>query len=209
MDAERKKSGNGDFDHWLDEALRARVEVEPRMGLEDRVLARIAGERRTGFRWWPAAAIAATVSVIALAAALLRPNPPDLTIANAEIQLPHSAAVETRSAQAKPAANRNTMPVGSHSGSTSKNKACCARANGVVSGRPETEHLPKLATFPALRPATAEERMLAQLATQLTAQQQFSEIANLSIDAAPKDLSIRELNVEPLETAPADSSPQQ
>jgi hypothetical protein len=57
------------------------------------------------------------------------------------------------------------------------------------------------------RPETDQERMLAQLAAQLSAQQQFSDVARLSVGSPPKDLSIKELIIEPLET-PTNSSPQ-
>ena len=213
MDAENKRTHDEDFDRWLDSALRARIEAEPRMGMEERVLARLSGKYRDGFAWWPAVAIAAAVVVIAIAVVWLRPTQPEPAVTNATIQPANSAAADTASAQrtsARNAPNGSSIRMRRQSPSTSsRDTACCLHANAVVRRRSEKEQLPRLATFPAPRPATAEERMLAQLATQLAARRQFSEMANLSIDAVPKDLSIRELNVEPLETAPADFSPQE
>ena len=46
MDAEQKNLGKKNLDRWLDPALRARVDVEPRMGLEARVLTRLKTERK-------------------------------------------------------------------------------------------------------------------------------------------------------------------
>jgi hypothetical protein len=77
MDAEQKNLEKGNLDRWLDAALRARADAEPRMGLEDRLLARLATEHpRPTFSWMPL--LAAAVVVIAVSAALI------LTYANGQ-----------------------------------------------------------------------------------------------------------------------------
>ena len=71
--------------------------------------------------------------------------------------------------------------------------------------RTQPEALPKLATFPAPRPETREEHMLARLA----ARQGSYDLANASPDIVPlKDLSVPELKIEPMEGTPPDNTPQ-
>ena len=67
------------------------------------------------------------------------------------------------------------------------------------------EALPKLATFPAPRPETAEEHMLARLA----ARRGSYDLANASSDMVPlKDLSVSELKIQPMEGTPPDNTSQ-
>ena len=66
--------------------------------------------------------------------------------------------------------------------------------------RPKPERLPKLARFPAPRPETTQELLLARLATQPDVQ-----VASISNDAVPlKELSIPELKIDPMEGTPPD-----
>jgi len=53
-----------EIDRWLDEALANFAHVEPRPGLEDRMLVRLASEKRGTMRWWAFAMSAAAVAVV-------------------------------------------------------------------------------------------------------------------------------------------------
>jgi hypothetical protein len=211
MDADNRFDQHNNFDQLLDSALRARRDADPRLGLEDRVLARLAAEPPRRFVWWPAVAVAAAAVVaIAIAVALLHLPQPERTITNRATQPANPSAMNTARLQTNSAQKAAATPKPRDSRSaTSRDAACCLSTKVAAGHHTEETQLPKLATFPAPRPATAEERMLAQLAAQLAARHEFSEIANLSIDAASKDLSITELNIEPLEATPATSSPQE
>lgn len=209
MDAENRSDQQKNFDQWLDSALRARVDAKPRLGLEERVLARLASQPQHTFGWWPLLAMAsAAVLAIAIAIAVLRPSQPRSTMANRPTQVlspattADGASLNASSVPSRESIHKRTRSVPS----ISKDRSCCGSTRAVARAQSE-KHLPKLATFPMAHPETDQERMLAQLAAQLSAQQQFSEVARLSLDSHPKDLSITELSIEPLET-PANSRPQ-
>ena len=73
MDAENRSNQQKNFDQWLDSALRARTDAEPRLGLEERVLARLeSAPQRTRVSWWPLFAFAAAAMVIVIGLALMR-----------------------------------------------------------------------------------------------------------------------------------------
>lgn len=55
-----------EIDRWLDEALANYADVEPRAGLENRTLARLASERRGTMRWWALAMSVAAMAVLVL-----------------------------------------------------------------------------------------------------------------------------------------------
>src|SRR3954465_12028545 len=206
MDAENRSNQQRNFDDWLASALCTRT-AEPRRGLEERVLARLAFEPQPKIRWWPAMAMASAVIVTAVAIALLlRPTQPE-RVANrttkpASASRVASAVMQPRSVPSTASVhkNRNSLLI------DRKNSTCCGSTRVVAGAHPE-QHLPKLASFPTAHPETDQEGMLAQLAAQLSAQRQFSDIANVSLDAPAKDLSITELRIDPLEGTPMDSNP--
>lgn len=210
MDGENRSDQPKNFEQWLDSALRARLNVEPRIGLEERVLARLASKPRARSVWWPAMAMTgAVVAAIAIALALQRPTQPQRIVVNG---LAHPATASAASGQAAEVPSRPTtsgIDRHRHSQFLANRGAACCSSSDLVSRRKAEEHLPKLVRFPAAHPETDEERMLAQLAAQLTAQRQFSEIAMVAIDSPPKVLSVKELSIEPLATTPENSSPQQ
>src|SRR5215467_4627541 len=69
-----------EIDQWLDDALAQYGKVEPRTGLESRVLARVQAERESRGRirlsWFAIPAAAFAVGVFALAGLLFAPLPP-------------------------------------------------------------------------------------------------------------------------------------
>ncbi|HVH87153.1 MAG TPA: hypothetical protein VM912_10530, partial [Terriglobales bacterium] len=132
MDAESKNVQQENFDRWLDAALHARADAEPRMGLEDRVLARLAADPPRKFVWWPASALAAAVAglVITIAIVLLQIRQPEQTIADHKVQQPNSIAVNSASVQSKSASN--TVAVYSRRHPTKEDAACCVDTKAMA-----------------------------------------------------------------------------
>lgn len=210
MDAENRSSRQRNFDQWLDSALRARSNAEPRMGFEERVLARLASESQRRFVFWPVMATAVVALIaIAIAVALLHRPQPERAIAHATTEPANVSAVNSARVQAS--STTKTLGVSKARNSQSirgEHASCCALAH-VSAVRNAEAHLPRLAGFPAPRPETQQERLLAQLADQLVARKEFSEVARLSVDLPPQDLSIQELSIEPLDTTSGSSSPRE
>lgn len=194
MDAENRSDQQKNFDHWLDSALQARANAEPRMRLEERVLARLASEPRRKV-WWPAIAVAgAAVVLIALAIALLRPTRHEPTLAHgaAEPASAQRVSSPTRTSQASRAAATARLRHG---------RIWVSR--NAVSREQTRERLPKLAAFPTPRPETEQERLLLRLA----AQPGLLQTAHLNSDSPLKELSIPAINIPPMEGTPRDNSP--
>ena len=210
MDAENRSDQQRNFDRWLDSALQARANAEPRVGLEDRVLARLASELQRRIVWWPVMATAiAAVIAIAVAIALLYPNQPERATVHAPTEPANVSAVNSAPVQASSRTKTPGFSKARNSQSTRGEHASCCDLAPVSAVHSAEAHLPKLASFPALRPETQQEQLLAQLANQLVARKEFSEVARLSADSSLKDLSIQELSVEPLDTTSGSSSPRE
>lgn len=202
MDAEHRKTQSEDFDRWLDQALRARLDAEPREGLEDRVLAGITAEPARAFSWWPAAAIAA-VAVLAIAFAITALYSREHREIARNRQMPSIERV--RPPESSSLANPNVVPTTGQRHRGMPRAACCVSARSRLSAGTGAELAPKLATFPCWHPQTAQERTLARLA----ARRGSYEVANINAGQPAKDLSIPELNIEPMEGTPPDNAPQE
>ena len=204
MDAD---NGNkqSETDRWLDSALKARIEAEPRMGLEERVLARLAAQPEPKpFTLWPVLMAAAALLVIAVALVIMHSaarKAPEL------VKLPQQNPGLSISSQ--PASEDGKVAPGVATSSQQHLRASktpdggirrSVRTASLVTRRPEA--LPKLATFPAPRPESREERLLAQMGKQPDSYRQ----ASVLIGASLKDLSIPDVEIDPLET---NNSPQQ
>jgi hypothetical protein len=144
----------------LDAALGKYAAVEPRAGLEDRILANLRAERarvpdRAWWRWCVAGALA-TVVVLALALAWRSGKPPRPVVAN------HSSA--TTQAAKEPA-----IEVISSGGADEHRPQASARARTritnlirretVVATNPKLDQ-PKLDQFPSPRPLSEQEKIL-------------------------------------------------
>jgi len=199
MDVEKQKSGFEDFDRWLDIALRQRVTAEPRSGLEERVLARLAAQPTQRFGWWPVWATAAGIFVIAIILALMYPYRQE-RITNGQHPAAGSSGSGTQAAQSIFSQSRDTTASSVRKRMLAKTAPRLAAAQRP--NLPEPERLPKLATFPAPRPETTQERLLARLA----AQPNVVKVAIVSDDGMPlKELSIPELKIDPIEGTPPDN----
>jgi hypothetical protein len=223
MDADNRKLQPPEFDRWLDAALRAGANAEPRIGLEDRVLARLRAEPpRKQFAWWPVLIPATAVFVIAVALVIIHSPPQQRTVASlqrptASQPLSHSPVVQAGSERAD-----NELHAHRRSRRATRDAACCVSTTLIARRRPDedgrrwglqansigagNEQLPKLATFPAPRRESAEEHMLLRLA----ARRGSYDLANVSIGSAPlKDLSVPELKIDPMEGTPPDNTPRE
>ena len=203
MDAENRKPESRDLDRWLDAALRERANAEPRSGLEQRVLARLATQSpKQQFVWWQMWAAAAAIFVIALTLSLLYPRRHDQVVN----EQPQRISPERKTNSNEPTAEQRQRPARSAVAS-GRDRACCLSKrtlakNGPAVARNQPEPLPKLTKFPTPHPETPQERLLVQLATQ----PQGIEVANISNDGMPlKELSIPELKTEPMEGTPPDA----
>lgn len=202
MDAESTGNQQDDFELWLDAALHARNDAEPRMGLEDRVLARLASaepQEKTLFRWPVLAAIAALL-VIAGAVTVLYRRPVVTDVAHwapaTNVQPKSGPPVQKASTSHQMAAVRHPSRVRHAS-------ACCLVAKAHSDVEP-AETLPKLAQFPSPRPQTMQEQMLMRLA----ARRDSYDAAALAGHAEWSELSVPEIKVDPMAGTPPDSIPQ-
>ena len=204
MDADNRKHEVEDIHRWLDHALQERMNAEPRNGLEERVLVRLASEpTQRLFAQWPMWAGAAAIVVIVVTLALLRPNRQE-QVANGQQNATGLPNARTEATKITPNQRSNTeRQVSSARDAAERNPHGAAIQPRIPA---QAEPLPKLATFPAPRPETTQERLLARLAGQLNT----IEIASISSDSVPlKELSIPELKVNPMNGTPPDDIQQE
>jgi hypothetical protein len=201
MDAENSKVPKQDFDRWLDAAMHARVEAEPRPGFEERVLARLAMEpARRHFVWWPSFIAVAALVVIASGIILMRIGNSTLTAAPGPDQAQSSLDRYRKPAIQTIVVPRETRRQRTRAGA--KVIHCCRvlASTGMNNSKP----LPKLTVFPSPRPETEQEHLLLRLA----AQQGSFEMANLNPDLPIREMSVPELKIAPMDGTPADNPPQ-
>jgi hypothetical protein len=159
-DAGRRPSENDQLDRELDAALAKYAAIEPRAGLEERVLSNLQAERehlqgrswlRSIWKWSAAAAFAVAVVVVALLWRSEKPTHP-LTathppIATRDAQTPERSVVLSGGQQVPPATPHPAMMHVTH------------RA------RPQVAAAPKLDQFPSPQPLTEQEQILADYVT--------------------------------------------
>lgn len=182
-------------EQWLDAALSARMgaSVEPRPGIEERVLARLANEpeRKPTYRWALAFIGVAAVMLITAALLIVRPRTPEKP----------STAQAGQPAVSRPAqvvASKPSVGIRKPKLGNQRHSLVAVNRSPVVR---QKEITPRLATFPAPTPETDQERMLARLAARRGA----FEIAKETPDLEVKDLQVKELTVEPMEGTPPDA----
>ena len=148
---------NTPLDDQLDAALAKYAAVEPRAGLEERILANLRAEQYSAspIAWWRWAATLAAILVIAgvlIWRLEMRRSP----------QLVHGPAISQPKAQhqvatTKPAANLMVAPQLRKSSVRSRKRDSHARALAKA---------PKLEQFPSPRPLTEQEKLLAEYVSQ-------------------------------------------
>jgi hypothetical protein len=146
------------LDRELDAALAKLVAVEPRAGLEDRILANLRANREPAaghLEWrWPAIAALAAVIVVAIFVAWKAGKP----VQNITIQQP-PATMQTNEHAGTQVANRggsgSIRPHGAAPGKQPKPHAISYSATVV-------NPAPKLEQFPSPQPLSEQEKMLAE-----------------------------------------------
>ncbi len=149
------------LDRILDAALAKYATVEPRIGLEDRVLANLRAEgaqasRNAGWRWWQwtAAAVAAAIVVAMFAWRSGMPTHPAIA---------HRPAISTPGAketEAQSALNGNGKPTHVRTRRTPTDERP-AHPNPAVAAA-----APKLDVFPSPQPLSEQEKILANYVAQ-------------------------------------------
>ncbi len=138
-DRERK------VDEWLDAALSHYSDVQPRPGLEQRILANLEARQRTPLRWWRWAWVPAA-AVLIVSAALLwnsqRRTEPVVVVTKAAPQKTEPAGLNPRIIPPVPAKHIR--------------HAAAPRPMQLAVTRPE---LPKQEVFPSPEPLSEQERL--------------------------------------------------
>lgn len=205
MEEENKNAREPFNDEWLTQALHARSQAEPRMGLEERILARLATEvehqsqSAARWRWMPALAIALGLLLVILAGRQflhVRPHPQD------------ERAKTTQPEAVRPQDFRSAAP-GIQAGKAQSDsaKSLLRRANTRNSTSPvvaKVNRLPMLGKFPAEAPATQQEKLMAELQ-----RRQFTaSLAQYARDfREAKDLVIENNSIPPLSPETAEEKP--
>jgi|SRR5581483_9438369 len=202
MDAENRSDQPKNFGQWLDSALRTRIDAEPRLGLEERVLARLALDpQRMRASWWPLFAFATAALVIGMGLALMRTSKTDTNLLTRQNSRHRASEMIQQPSIRAMAAPSHEIGTPLHVGSSGRKRAGCCH---VVSEEPSQIHselLPKLAAFPVPRPETEQERLLLGLA----ARPDLLQTAHLSSNLPLRELSIPPLNIPPMEGTPPDN----
>jgi|SRR5271157_805684 len=144
-----------DLDRALDAALAKYAAVEPRAGLEERVLANLRAERarvpdRAWWRWSAAAALTAVV-VVAVTLALRSGRPTQPVVVRhtpAATQSPREPERHATTGGAKPVRPRGSPPIHRTLARSDQPKAVVAAA------------MPKLDQFPSPQPLSEQEEIL-------------------------------------------------
>jgi hypothetical protein len=206
MDA---KNQNPKLD-WLDTALRARIDAEPRAGLEERILAQLATKAvERSFPLWKTVGAAVALIVIAITLVVLHRDERKSHMAVGANESPNSSSTTQQSSSPASVVAASSLPRKDRS-SSGRHAACCVSAKPVtLSDNRTQERLPKLATFPAPRPETGQERLLSGLAAKIRYSNAIAGPIH-SVDVAELDnFSVREFTIQAVpEEPPVNETPQ-
>ena len=185
---------NEHLDRWLDSALQKYGEAEPRAGLEGRVLAnlRTAAESSTrAWRWWPVFAVMAAIFVVGAA----------IYLGGA-----HQGAENNMASVPTPDSLQPQSPITSVNVPT----LTAASANAAHKKRaqptrefPLAKIEPRLERFPAPRPLTSQEQLLARYIQDRP--EEAKRLAQAQADLFRKDLAEFEKQYRALEPQPTSS----
>ncbi len=173
MESEKRERLIADLhiDDLLDNALKQYGAVEPRAGLEDRVLAAVQAEARTEGRqvtprnwsWWPAV-VACAVLLLSVAVAFLGWNHRADTWA-AKSQAPAVSAPRQSPEKVSGKASQDLAKASPHAWSDGRPSGK-VRAGSRPSVARELSQAPHLEQFPSPRPLSEQEIMLARFVEQ-------------------------------------------
>ena len=186
-------------EQWLDAALSARMGAmaEPRSGLEERILARLASEAKPKPTYGWALAFIGVAAAMLIAAALLivRPRAPEIPSV-ARIGQPAISNPAPVVASKPPAAVRRPEHSNQRHALVATNRPRLTRQKEIT---------PKLETFPAPTPETETERALAALADSKQNSDQLKTLGNF---VSLRDLQISPIDVPTLRSEDEGASPQ-
>jgi hypothetical protein len=155
-DANWRASENDALDRELDAALTKYTAVEPRAGLEERILANLRTQRehaasRSWWGWRPAIALAAALAVLVAVSLWISRKPTEVV---------HRPPVPTPGAEV--AASRENTPQKPSTSMVAKN----AGQHGPRHSQPMVTAVPKLDVFPSPQPLSEQEQLLANYVTE-------------------------------------------
>ena len=145
-----------EMDRWIDEAVSLYGKAEPRPGLEQRVLARLAEARRESSRtrrWWSALAFSAA-AILALVMVWQTRTEPTHIPAKPVAKVATTQRTEERTAGNKRLFDENTTRVGRPL-ATVRN-----RSNRLALAVAATQNAPRLKRFPAPQSLSEQEQLL-------------------------------------------------
>jgi hypothetical protein len=154
-------SQHDELDRVLDAALTKYASVEPRPGLEDRILANLRAERTNivEHAWWRWGLAGALLAIVIVATTLaVRPgrsaHPPVANHPTTTEQIRQPANPPTTASSVPPVENASTRAT--HRGSVSATRKPATRAQAVAQADP------KLDVFPSPQPLSKQELALAR-----------------------------------------------
>jgi hypothetical protein len=170
-EAEAKVGGDVELDARLDEALALYAKVEPRAGLEGRVLARLAEARRessVGRGWWAALAVGMAAALIVIFVWVGRVDRSANRLTAGTAVAPHAAVSGEGGGGLRAGAAEAALP-----GSASAAAASLAAASAKATPRHKfdaeedvrvarSDSSPKLEQFPSAAPLNEQEELLAR-----------------------------------------------
>lgn len=154
------KDREHEMDRWIDDALAQYGKAEPRAGLEERVLARLAEARQESnrtLRWWSVLAFSAAVI---LALVMVWQQRTELTHipANPIANVATTPRTEEHAANGKRAFDENANSARKSHSLAFARKSSNHHALAVTA----THSAPKLEQFPAPQPLSEQEQLLAR-----------------------------------------------
>jgi hypothetical protein len=173
---------NGTFDHEIDSALAKYTGVEPRAGLDSRILANLQAEQQRAAKhsWWRWPAVAAFAALIVIALSLAW-RPGRLTL-NAAAQHPPGTVRSNEYDETQIANHAASGLIPHEAVSAKKPKPHPVLHRGGVVAR-----APKLDQFPSPQPLSEQERMLTDYVAEH--HQQAALIAQARMVALKQDLA--------------------
>lgn len=145
-----KENNEDRFDQWIDRAMSRYSDVEPRAGLENRVLSRLLAKKKAlAIRWWAIAFASIAVFIAALGVARFSADAGKQQAATS-----HGKAGPDQ-IQAKSRVEPHIQVAATPAVKHTKNPATTS-----ATARHEIPAEPRLTQFPSPRPLSAEEKLL-------------------------------------------------
>jgi hypothetical protein len=159
-------AGHEPLDDQIDAALAKYAAVEPRGGLEERILAHLRAQRKssTSMVWWPRAGVAAAAILIATLLLWKLERPRDEPIVRHQPSLPQGELPQVAIHPVLPKSEQpaETPVRGSEPNVTRRHEPVRLAATRVAQPRKAVAANPKLGQFPSPQPLSAEEIALTQ-----------------------------------------------